>query len=429
MKLSRAAALLAAVAACSLAVAPAALGRPSAERHHDDDGEAVPLVTGHRGAPGYLPDHTLEGYKLAIDMGADYIEPDLVATKDGVPDRPPRAEHRRHDRRRRTQVPRAQADGVVDGGGLEDDWFASDFTLKEIKTLRAVQPLARRPPDGVRRPVQDPDVRRGARAGQARGPQARPAGRRLPGDEAPDLPPAARPPARAAKLVDALRRAGLNRKGAPVIIQSFEQSNLRYLDRITPVTLAQLVDAWDVEPRRQPRRTPTTSLRPVRLDRVGRSGADEPDVRRTSPRTPASTRSPSTRTSSRRGSRTSSRPTGTDANGDGDADDVTGDGDGRRARPRARAADLADPPRPPARPRRPHVDVPQRGRTGSPPTTTAIRSPSTSCSTRSASTACSRTSRTPRVAARDEFFAGVHQVNVAAHTAPSATVPTTSHVT
>ena len=43
-----------------------------------------PLVIGHRGASGYLPDHTLEGYKLAIDMGADFIEPDLVLTKDGV---------------------------------------------------------------------------------------------------------------------------------------------------------------------------------------------------------------------------------------------------------------------------------------------------------------------------------------------------------
>ena len=46
---------------------------------HDDE----PLVIGHRGAPGYLPDHTLEGYALAIRLGADYIEPDLVATKDG----------------------------------------------------------------------------------------------------------------------------------------------------------------------------------------------------------------------------------------------------------------------------------------------------------------------------------------------------------
>ncbi|HMZ87526.1 MAG TPA: glycerophosphodiester phosphodiesterase family protein, partial [Giesbergeria sp.] len=43
-----------------------------------------PLVLGHRGASGYLPDHTLEGYKKAIELGADFIEPDLVATKDGA---------------------------------------------------------------------------------------------------------------------------------------------------------------------------------------------------------------------------------------------------------------------------------------------------------------------------------------------------------
>ena len=43
-----------------------------------------PLVIGHRGVPGYLPDHTLEGYKKAIELGADFIEPDLVATSDGV---------------------------------------------------------------------------------------------------------------------------------------------------------------------------------------------------------------------------------------------------------------------------------------------------------------------------------------------------------
>src|SRR3712207_2698983 len=45
--------------------------------------EPSPLVIGHRGASGYLPEHTLESYTLAIRIGADYIEPDLVATKDG----------------------------------------------------------------------------------------------------------------------------------------------------------------------------------------------------------------------------------------------------------------------------------------------------------------------------------------------------------
>src|SRR5262245_4735098 len=54
-----------------------------ADRGHDGERERRPLVIGHRGAHGYLPAHTLEGYALAIELGADYIEPDLVATKDG----------------------------------------------------------------------------------------------------------------------------------------------------------------------------------------------------------------------------------------------------------------------------------------------------------------------------------------------------------
>ena len=98
---------------CLLVLVTLLAGAPPALAHDDD-----PLVIGHRGAPGYLPDHTVEGYALAIKLGADYIEPDLVATK--------------FPGRRTTKV----VDGVA-----EEGFFASDFTLAEIKTLRAVQPL------------------------------------------------------------------------------------------------------------------------------------------------------------------------------------------------------------------------------------------------------------------------------------------------
>ncbi|MXQ10268.1 glycerophosphodiester phosphodiesterase family protein [Microvirga makkahensis] len=47
-------------------------------------GESAPLIVAHRGASGYLPEHALEAYKPAFEMGADYVEPDLVVTKDGV---------------------------------------------------------------------------------------------------------------------------------------------------------------------------------------------------------------------------------------------------------------------------------------------------------------------------------------------------------
>src|SRR5687768_584381 len=109
---------------------------------HDDE----PLVIGHRGAPGYLPDHTLEGYALAIQLGADFVEPDLVATKDGhliarhelnLIDTTNVSSLPQFANRRRT----AMVDGVA-----TDGFWASDFTLAEIKQLRAIQPLADRNP-------------------------------------------------------------------------------------------------------------------------------------------------------------------------------------------------------------------------------------------------------------------------------------------
>lgn len=103
-----------------------------------------PLVIGHRGASGYLPEHTLEGYKKAIELGADFIEPDLVATKDGVLI----ARHEPNitgttDVATRVEFASRKTKKVVDGVE-EEGWFASDFTLAEIKTLRAIQPMADR---------------------------------------------------------------------------------------------------------------------------------------------------------------------------------------------------------------------------------------------------------------------------------------------
>jgi glycerophosphoryl diester phosphodiesterase len=242
MKISRAATALAAASACSLALIPSAAAHPRGAPHGKaDDG---PLITGHRGAPGYLPDHTLQGYKLAIEMGADYIEPDLVSTKDGYL-------IARHEPNigGTTDVakkfPERKRDGIVDGGLIKGDWFASDFTLKEIKTLRAVQPLPKERStkyDGMFEiPTFDEVLELAKREGRKRG-------------RAVGVYPETKHPTYhqqlglplERKVVDTLKRHGLNYKGAPVIIQSFEQANLRFLNRITPVTLSQLVDAWDV---------------------------------------------------------------------------------------------------------------------------------------------------------------------------------------
>src|SRR5574343_1197492 len=130
-----------AMALAAAAAVPASAGPQTA--FPTLDGKA-PLVIAHRGASGYMPDHTLEGYTKAIELGADFIEPDLVATKDGVLI----ARHVPYitnttDVSKRPEFASRKTKKVVDGVE-EEGWFASDFTLAEIKTLRAVQPMADR---------------------------------------------------------------------------------------------------------------------------------------------------------------------------------------------------------------------------------------------------------------------------------------------
>ena len=104
-----------------------------------------PIVIGHRGASGEMPEHTLGAYKLAIERGADFIEPDLVSTQDGVLI----ARHEPNliattDVASRPEFSDRFTTKIVDGVA-EDGFFASDFTLAEIKTLRAVMQQDFRP--------------------------------------------------------------------------------------------------------------------------------------------------------------------------------------------------------------------------------------------------------------------------------------------
>jgi glycerophosphoryl diester phosphodiesterase len=207
----------------------------------------VPLVIGHRGGgSGYLPEHTLEAYALGIEFGADFVEPDLVATKDG---------HliARHEpnligttnvltlpqfaSRRRT---------VLLDGAPTDGFWASDFTLAEIKTLRAVQPLPERGTDwdGKYQIPTLPEIidfvkRKSAEKGRTIG--IYPETKHPTYHQSIGLPLEDR-------LLEVLRRAGWNQRGAPVFIQSFETANLRYLRTRTELPLIQLVDADDVAP-------------------------------------------------------------------------------------------------------------------------------------------------------------------------------------
>lgn len=217
----------------------------------------APIVVAHRGASADRPEHTLMAYKLAIEQGADFIEPDLVATRDGhlvarheneisgttdVADRPEFAV-------RRTKR-------VIDGESMEG-WFTEDFTLAELKTLRARERLPQLRPantafDGQETVPTLADILALVKAEEAR------TGRRI------GLYPETKHPSYFRSiglpleepLLAALTRAGYGEKTDPVFIQSFEAGNLEALRPRTRLRLVQLMAAEGGPPDR-----PGTSYR------------------------------------------------------------------------------------------------------------------------------------------------------------------------
>jgi len=203
----------------------------------------APVVIGHRGAAGYRPEHTLASYRLAIEMGADYIEPDLVSTRDGVlvarheneiGGTTDVADHPLFARRRSTRC--------IDGREVTG-WFTEDFTLAELKKLRAKERLPRVRPantwyDGhFEIPTFDEVLEMAERGSRRRGVTI-------------GVYPETKHPtyfdsvglSLEEPLVAALRRHHLDRPNAPVLIQSFEVGNLRELAAMTTVPLVQLVE-------------------------------------------------------------------------------------------------------------------------------------------------------------------------------------------
>lgn len=218
---------------------PADAARPGAHRD-----ETAPLVIAHRGASGDRPEHTLAAYRLAIEMGADHIEPDLVSTKDGVLV----ARHENEisgttDVAAHPEFADRRVTKVIDGVSVTG-WFTEDFTLAELKTLRAKERLPQVRPgntayDGRFEVPTLEEVIRLAKRESGR------TGRTI------GLAPETKHPtyfdsiglSLEEPLVRTLRRNGLDRANAAVVIQSFETGNLRELDTLTRVPLAQLVDA------------------------------------------------------------------------------------------------------------------------------------------------------------------------------------------
>jgi len=210
----------------------------AATNHHDR------LVVAHRGASGYLPEHTLAAYELAIAQGADFVEPDLVATADGrLVVRHENEIGATTDVAGRAEFADRRTTKVVDGE-VRTGWFTEDFTLAELTTLGAVERLPHLRPrssafDGVFSVVTFEEVL--DLAARSRTAAGGPVGvlaelkhatyfARLGLDL---LPP----------LLDALEEADLEDEGDPVVVQSFETTILRRIAAVSPVRLGQLLEA------------------------------------------------------------------------------------------------------------------------------------------------------------------------------------------
>jgi glycerophosphoryl diester phosphodiesterase len=224
------------------------------------------LIIAHRGASGERPEHTLAAYERAIDQGADYIEPDLVATMDGVLV----ARHENEisgttDIAQRPEFAARLTTRMIDGREVTG-WFTEDFTLAEMLTLRARERLPELRPgntrfDGLYAVPTLADIIALVRAKEAE------TGRRI------GLYPEIKHPAYfaaighdlAAMLVAQLHAAGYRSADDPVFIQSFEVTPLRRLDTLTDLKLVQLIEAPESSPADLPGQTYAEMITPQGL--------------------------------------------------------------------------------------------------------------------------------------------------------------------
>ena len=203
-----------------------------------------PIVIAHRGASGLRPEHTFTGYRLAVDQGADFIEPDLVLTKDGVMV----VRHENEiggttDVASRPQFAARKARKVVDGETIEG-WFTEDFTLSELKTLRARERLPQLRKESARFDGTDPIPTFEEVVALAKS-ESRRVGRVI------GVYPEMKHPTYFAglgmefphRLAGALKSFGLNSPTAPVFVQCFEVGALKAIRPLTRAPLIQLVSA------------------------------------------------------------------------------------------------------------------------------------------------------------------------------------------
>ena len=210
----------------------------TAEKH-----PAAPIVIAHRGASGYLPEHTLAAYAIAMLQGSDFVEPDLVMTKDGhLIARHDNVLNLTTDVADRPEFADRQTTKVVDGVEVIG-WFSEDFTLDEIKRLRAIERIPDRRPANARfdRQFAIPTLEEIIDLVEAfekivgRGVGIYPETKHPTYFEQLDL-------AMGRPMVATLRRHGYEAERRDrVFIQSFETANLRALREMTTIPLVQLL--------------------------------------------------------------------------------------------------------------------------------------------------------------------------------------------
>ncbi len=218
-----------------IAVAPASGQERAVDR---------PIVIAHRGASGERPEHTLAAYELAIEQGADFIEPDLVPTKDDVLV----ARHENEiggttDVAQHPEFAGRRTNKTIDGREVTG-WFTEDFTLAELKTLRARERIPELRPanaayDGR---FEVPTLAEIIALAKRRSKEL---GRTIgiyPETKHPTYFAAIGHPTDA-RLVEQLKAAGWDSADAPVFIQSFEIANLRRIHAMTGIRLIQLMAA------------------------------------------------------------------------------------------------------------------------------------------------------------------------------------------
>ena len=204
----------------------------------------TPTVTGHRGASALRPEHTLAAYQKAIEDGADVVEPDLVSTRDGV--LVARHENEISGTTNVAALPQfasRKTTRTIDGVAVTG-WFTEDFTLAELKTLRARERIpANRPAnagynDQFEIPTLQEVIDLVKREGEARGKVIG----LYPETKHPSYFKAIGLPMER-RLVDTLLANGYRGKEAAVYIQSFETANLKELRTMTDMRLVQLIDS------------------------------------------------------------------------------------------------------------------------------------------------------------------------------------------